>query len=159
MGGNSVMRSPFTLSTIRGYSIATIGLLLVLSNIYALATMRQAQGTTLPIDNHAALFVTPGVHQLGSITPATQHQFSFTVSNTGKVPIETISIRSRCSCTLADAHIESLPPGSSKVIHGTFNPKGISGPFRRELLLIVQHEGRTLEHALNVSGIVRGPTN
>lgn len=76
----------------------------------------------------------------------------FEFKNTGTSPLIIIDVKASCGCTNPDFPRQPIAPGKKGKINVKYNPAGVSGGFRKSL--IVKTNGREKRTSLYIDGSV-----
>lgn len=76
----------------------------------------------------------------------------FEFKNTGTSPLIIIDVKASCGCTNPDFPRQPIAPGKKGKIKVKYNPAGVSGGFRKSL--IVKTNGREKRTSLYIDGSV-----
>ena len=76
----------------------------------------------------------------------------FEFKNTGTSPLIIIDVKASCGCTNPDFPRQPIAPGKKGKIKVKYNPTGVSGGFRKSL--IVKTNGREKRTSLYIDGSV-----
>jgi len=75
------------------------------------------------------------IHNFGEIKEGTQATFSFKFTNTGKSDLVIANCIPSCGCTVPKFPKEPIKPGESNYIDVTFDSKGRSGTFTKDVTI------------------------
>lgn len=94
-------------------------------------------------------------HDFGSIGDSKPVSHTFTVTNTGSLPmIITTVTNGGCGCTTPKWTREPIAPGKTGQITITFSPKGRRGEFDRQVRARIETAKKKYTAKLNFSGVV-----
>ncbi|MEN9698997.1 MAG: hypothetical protein RLZZ301_195 [Bacteroidota bacterium] len=63
------------------------------------------------------------IHDFGTVLEDTDNTYFFEVKNTGKKPLNILSVKASCGCTTPKKPLKPIAPGKSDVIEVLFHPK------------------------------------
>ena len=72
-------------------------------------------------------------YNLGTIPQNNEFEFSFKFSNAGMSPLEILSTKASCGCTIIEEGTQILAPGENSIITGTFYSKQYRGVLVRAI--------------------------
>lgn len=95
-------------------------------------------------------------HDFGEIPQGTPVSHKFIIENTGDAPLEILSVKPSCSCTVADYTREAIAPGESGYIVASYSAKS-PGVFNKSVTVKLNTaEGRRI---LKLKGMVTPVTS
>lgn len=84
------------------------------------------------------LATTQQVIELGTINNRKIYELEYTISNTGKTPLEIERIDIPCACNTAKIDKMTLLPGEKTTVHVSFDPKGYTGNVVKSIYIHVK---------------------
>ncbi|MCD7976438.1 MAG: DUF1573 domain-containing protein [Tannerellaceae bacterium] len=121
--------------------------------IFIVMAMFLAVGT-LSAQNNPVISVQETTHDFGEIMEGNGTvSHTFTVENTGDMPLVITRVVASCGCTTPEWTKEPIAPGKTGNIAVTFDPKGRPGPFSKTIS--VYSNGKSGSYILTIRGDVK----
>lgn len=110
-------------------------------------------GFVMAQDKKAVISAEQTAHDFGKIKEANgKVSCSFTVTNTGDMPLVITRVIASCGCTTPEFPKEPIAPGKTGDIKVTFDPTGRPGPFAKTIS--VYSNGKVGSYILTIRGEV-----
>lgn len=84
-------------------------------------------------------------------------EYVFTAVNTGDEPLQVLSARANCGCTVPDYDRQPIAPGDTLHLNVTFNPVGRPGRFDKKIYVYTNTDDD--KYVLTIHGTVMGSQN
>jgi hypothetical protein len=98
--------------------------------------------------NSAWLSVDSLEHDFGIVTQQSSLDHRFKMTNTGKQPLEILSVEASCGCTSTLLSEQTLQPGESGELKVNFESGSMEGPFRKKVTIFTNAAEPTTEIAI-----------
>lgn len=93
-------------------------------------------------------------HDFGKIKQNDPAGVTFTMKNSGAIPVVITAAKSSCGCTVAEFTKEPVKPGESGIVKATYNSARV-GPFTKTVTVTI--EGQDTPQVLTIKGEVEAP--
>ncbi|GAB4411071.1 MAG: hypothetical protein OHK0039_15900 [Bacteroidia bacterium] len=121
----------------------TFMLMLVLASL-PLAAQSWLQEAPAPLqletEGQAVATWEVSVHDFGQVAANTPLSYTFRVTNTGTKPLEILSVKPSCSCTVADYTQTPIAPGESGFITANYTTGTVGSSFNKALTVRMNTE-------------------
>lgn len=103
--------------------------------------------------NSPKLFLPVASHDFGKIPEGRVIEHVFVLKNTGKTPLEIISVTPDCNCTKVRLSANQIKPGEQAELIITFNSQGQRGSFTK-LIIIETNDSVKPVQMIKIKGTV-----